>query len=56
LTAGTTWVRSIRMCRSSALKFETPMARARPSASICSAALYAPIVASKSVGTGWWSR
>ena len=34
------------------LKFETPIARARPSARNVSAALYAPIVSSKCVGTG----
>ena len=56
LTAGTTSVRSISVRRCSALKFETPMARARPSARNDSAALYAPIVFSKSDGTGWWRR
>jgi hypothetical protein len=39
LTAGTTSVRSISRRRCSVLKFETPMARARPSARNVSAAL-----------------
>jgi hypothetical protein len=45
-------VRLSRLSRCCGLKFETPIARARPSASICSAALYGPTVPSKSPGTG----
>jgi hypothetical protein len=56
LTAGTTLVRLIRFSRWRSLKFETPIARVQPSASICSIAVYAATVPSKSLGTGWWSR
>jgi hypothetical protein len=52
LTADTTYVWLIRRLRWRSLKFETPTARARPFANICSAALYAATVSSKSLGTG----